>query len=131
MAQYLLATHGGASETSDDAAPRSPEAMREMMQRIVALEADMESSGTFVFGGHLHGPDAATVVRMGGSDALLTDGPYIESKEYLAGFYIIDSADLDEALGWAARVSECIERPIEVRPFAGTGRAADQMPSAD
>jgi hypothetical protein len=59
------------------------------------------------------------VVRVRGGDALTTDGPFAESKEHLAGFYMIDAEDLDSALGWASRVSEAIGRPIEVRPFAG------------
>jgi hypothetical protein len=67
----------------------------------------------------LHGPETATVVRVSGGDALTTDGPFPESKEHLAGFYMIDAEDLDSALGWATRVSEAIGRPIEVRPFAG------------
>lgn len=102
--------------------------MQEMMSTIIALEAEMDASGTFVFGGHLHGPDAATVVD---GAALMTDGPFIEAKEHVAGFYIIESADLDEATGWAQRVSACVGRPIEVRPFGGTGRVADQMPPAE
>jgi hypothetical protein len=58
------------------------------------------------------------VVRVAGADVLTTDGPFIESREHLAGFYIIEAGDLDAALSWATRVSEAIDRPIEVRPFA-------------
>ncbi len=104
--------------------------MQEMMSAIVALEAEMDASDTFVFGGHLHGPDAATVVDATSGAALITDGPFVEAKEHVAGFYIIEAADLDEAIGWADRVSACVGRPIEVRPFGGTGRVADQMPPA-
>ena len=102
--------------------------MRAMMERIVGLEAEMDATGTFVFGGQLHGPDAATVVRMGDTDLIVTDGPFVESKEHIAGFYIINADDLDAALAWAGRVSACVGRPIEVQPFAGTGRVADQFP---
>ena len=49
---------------------------------------------------------------------LTTDGPFAESKEHLGGFYIIEAADLDAALGWASKVTACINVPIEVRPFA-------------
>lgn len=101
-----------------------------MMSGIVALEAEMDDSGTFVFGGHLHGPDATTVVDRSSGAALITDGPFVEAKEHIAGFYIIESGNLDEAMGWAERVSACVGRPIEVRPFGGTGRVADQMPHA-
>ena len=82
----------------------------------------MEASGTFVFGGALHGPDAATVVRAGGGDPVMTDGPFVEAKEHVAGFYVINADDLDAALGWAGKVVDAINHPIEVRPFRATGR---------
>jgi hypothetical protein len=50
---------------------------------------------------------------------LTTDGPFVESKEHLGGFYVIQAEDLDAALGWASRVTGAIRTPIEVRPFAG------------
>lgn len=125
MSQYLLSTYSDQSEVAPE--PASPEQMAQMMEAVVNLEADMDASGTFVFGGQLHGADTSTVVRPGDADALITDGPFAESKEHIAGFYIIDAADLDEALTWAKRVTACIGRPIEVRPFAGSGRVVDQM----
>ena len=51
---------------------------------------------------------------------MTTDGPFVEAKEHLAGFYIIEAADLDEALGWAAKVTRLISSPIEVWPFVDT-----------
>jgi hypothetical protein len=125
MTQYLLSTYIVDGEVPDG--PPTPDEMQAMMGQIVALEAEMESSGTFVFAGRLHGPDAATVVHNSGAGVVVTDGPFAEAKEHIAGFYIIDAEDLDAALAWAGRVSECINRPIEVYPFAATGRAADQM----
>ena len=98
-----------------------------MMQRIIELEADMDAAGSFVFGGHLHGPDAATVVEAGAGATVMTDGPFAESKEHVAGFYVIEADDLDAALDWAERVSSCVGRAIEVRPFGGTGRVIDQF----
>lgn len=138
MGQYLLATYsqdsadveGPPAEASASDQPGSAESMQAMMQNIMALEADMDEADAFVFGGHLHGPEAATVVRADGSETLLTDGPFAESKEHMAGFYIINANDLDEALQWASRVSACIGGPIEVQPFAGTGRVADHMPGS-
>jgi hypothetical protein len=126
MTQYLLSTYVVEGEPS--AEPSPPEAMQAMMERIIALEADMDASGTFVFGGHLHGPDAATVVRISKAELVMTDGPFVESKEHISGFYIINADDLDAALVWAGRVSDCIGRSIEVQPFAATGRVADQFP---
>jgi len=125
MSQYLLSTF--AADGEPPSPPPSQETMQAMMERIVALEADMDAAGTFVFGGHLHGPDAATVVRMRNAELVMTDGPFVESKEHISGFYIINADDLDAALDWAGRVSDCIGRPIEVQPFAATGRVADQF----
>ncbi|MDH3248193.1 MAG: YciI family protein [Acidimicrobiia bacterium] len=125
MSQYLLSTWSVEDESPGE--PPTPEQMQEFMQRVIDLEAEMDASGTFLFGGGLHGPDAATVVRATEGDAIVTDGPFAESKEHIAGFYVIDADDLDEALDWANKVSAAIGRPIEVRPFRATGRVADQM----
>jgi hypothetical protein len=125
MSQYLLSTWMVEDETPGE--PPSPEQMRVFMQRVIDLEAEMDASGTFLFGGGLHGPDAATVVRATDGDAIVTDGPFAESKEHIAGFYVIEAEDLDEALTWAEKVSTAIGRPIEARPFRATGRVADQM----
>jgi hypothetical protein len=120
MNQYLLSTYGGEAEAPT--APRMPEDMHSFMERIAALEAEMAASGTFVFGGALHGPDAATVVRFTEGDPIVIDGPYIEAKEHIAGFYIINADDLDTALAWANKVVAAINHSIEVRPFRVTGR---------
>jgi hypothetical protein len=77
----------------------------------------MKSSGAWVFGGALHDPDTATVVRVSNGEVLTTDGPFAESKEHLGGFYLIEASDLDAALGWASKVTATIKHPIEVRPF--------------
>ena len=120
MGQYLLSVYTVEGEAQE--APARPEEMRAFMERVAALEADMDASGTFVFGGQLHGPDAATVVRMGDGDLVMTDGPFAEAKEHIAGFYIINAEDLDAALAWAGKVVDAINRPIEVRPLAASGR---------
>jgi hypothetical protein len=120
MGQYLLSTYAVEGEVLG--APTTPEEMQAFMQRVVALEDDMEASGTFVFGGALHDPEAATVVRMGDGDLVMTDGPFVEAKEHVAGFYIINADDLDAALAWARKVVDAINHPIEVRPFRATGR---------
>jgi hypothetical protein len=97
--------------------PKTPEEMQTFMEGVAALEAEMKGSGAFVFGGALHDPDAATVVRGSDGDLVTTDGPFAESKEHIGGFYIINADDLDEALAWAGKVVEAIHAPIEVRPF--------------
>lgn len=120
MSQYLLSTYS--VETEESPAPKTPEDMQAMMERVAAVEAEMAEVGAFVFGGALHGPDAATVVARSDGSPITTDGPFVESKEHIAGFYIIDADDLDDALTWADKVSGAIESPIEVRPFRATGR---------
>ena len=120
MGQYLLSTYS--REGEDSGRPSTPEEMGAFMKRVATLEAEMDASGKFVFGGALHGPEAATVVRADEGEAVMIDGPYVEAKEHIAGFYIIEADDLDEALGWARKVVDAIDHPIEVRPFRATGR---------
>jgi hypothetical protein len=119
--QYLLSVYEADSKV--DGAPMTPEDMQSFMQRVIALEDEMEATGTFVFGGALHGPDAATVVHRGaGLDKVVTDGPFAEAKEHIGGFYIINAESLDEALKWADKVVEATSHSIEVRPFRATAR---------
>jgi len=115
MPRYLLSTHSVEGEQRE---PMTDEQMRATYQRLTAIEEEMNASGAWVFSARLHGPDTATVVRVAGGEVLTTDGPFVESKEHLAGFYIVDAEDLDAALSWAAKVIEVIDRTIEVRPFA-------------
>jgi len=128
MSQYLLSTYMVEGEVPGG--PSTPQEMQTFMGRVIALETEMDSSGTFVFGGALHGPDAATVVRMSDADVVMTDGPFAESKEHIGGFYVINADDLDAALAWAGKVADATNHSIEVRPFRATGRVADHMPGA-
>ena len=77
----------------------------------------LKTEGHWVFAGGLAGPSSATVIDNRGEEAMFTDGPFLESKEYLAGFWIIEAADLDMALKLAAEGSKACNRKIEVRPF--------------
>jgi hypothetical protein len=124
MSQYLLTVYQAEGQTGGG--PSTEEEIRAFGARVMALEDEMEAAGAFVFGGALHGPDAATVVRGGtGLDKLTTDGPFVEAKEQIGGFYVINADDLDDALAWAGRVVEAINHAIEVRPFRATGRLRD------
>jgi hypothetical protein len=114
MPQYLLSVHSGAGEVRE---PMSDEQMQQSYQQVMALQAEMKSAGAWVFGGRLTEPDTATVVRMAGGEVLTTDGPFVESKEHLGGFYIVAAEDLDAALAWASKTTAIIGAPIEVRPF--------------
>ena len=124
MAQYLLSVHSVEGPQIEPPQPPSPEEMQQMYAQVGSLEADLKSAGAWVFGGRLHGPDTATVVRVSNGEVMTTDGPFTESKEHLGGFYIIEAKDLDAALGWASRVTRCINAPIEVRPFFNEADAA-------
>jgi hypothetical protein len=77
----------------------------------------LQAEGHWVFGGGLAAPSSATVIDNRGEEAIFTDGPFVESKEYLAGFWIMEAADLDVALKLAAEGSKACHRKIEVRPF--------------
>jgi hypothetical protein len=72
-----------------------------------------------------HSTDAATVVSSSDGDPVMTDGPFVESKEHIGGFYVINAEDLDAALAWAGKTAEATNHPIEVRPFRATGRVED------
>ena len=77
----------------------------------------LKTGGHWVFAGGLGSPSSATVIDNRGEEAMFTDGPFLESKEYLAGFWIMEAADLDMALKLAAEGSKACNRKIEVRPF--------------
>lgn len=77
----------------------------------------LQVEGHWVFAGGLAAPSSATVIDNRGDEALFTDGPFLESKEYLVGFWIIEAADLDVALKLAAEGSKACNRKVEVRPF--------------
>ena len=77
----------------------------------------LQTEGHWVFAGGLASPNTATVIDSRGGKALVTDGPFLESKEYLAGFWIIEAPDLDVALKLAAEGSKACNRKLEVRPI--------------
>ena len=104
MTYYMLRPAGG------PAAGRRPMTEREITEAIKA-------AGAWVFGGRLHDPSTATVVRATGDDVMITDGPFAETKDHLGGFYVLRTDDLDAALAWASKVSALVGTSIEVRPF--------------
>ena len=112
MNQYMLAVHyvEGVGATPADEMEAAFEAVSTFNEKLMA-------EGTWVFGGGLHPPDMATVVRNDGVEVLLTDGPFAEAKEHLGGFWVIKAPDLDAALKVAAEASAACRAPVEVRPF--------------
>jgi hypothetical protein len=111
MTRYLLTIY------QPDGEPPPPDAMDQVAKDLHALNADLRTAGAWVFTGGLHAPSSATVVRWRDGDRIITDGPYVEGKEHVGGFWIIDAPDLDVALAWADRASAATTLPIEVRPF--------------
>ncbi len=124
MSHYLLAVYGKEGEERE---PPPPAQMQEFMQRVVALEDEMEKTGTWVFGGRLADPGATRLVMTGGIEV---DDRAAAADALIAGFYIIEAKDHDAALAWARKVVEAIGAPIEVRPFTATGKVKDQQPPA-
>jgi hypothetical protein len=102
--QYLISVIG---EGADVATPDEEAAVDVFNERL-------QSEGRWVFAGGL---GAATTIDNRGEEAIVTDGPFLESKEYLAGFWIIEAADLDEAHKLATEGSKACNRKVEVRPF--------------
>jgi hypothetical protein len=126
MPQYMLSVH---MVDGEERPPMTQEAMELQMKRIGEVEADMRASNTWLFSARLHGPDTATVVRKVDGQRVVSDGPFAESKEHIGGFYVIEAADLDEALDWAERTVDAIGMPIEVWPFVATaGQEAPSVP---
>lgn len=119
MTQYLLAVHMAA-----DPSPRtmSEEEMRAGFARIADLEDEMRSAGALLVSGRLEEASAAVVVRASNGKSVSTDGPFVEAKEALGGFYIIDAPSRDGALEWAEKTSAAVGQPIEVRAFSGFRR---------
>ena len=117
MKQYLLSVY------QPDGPTPPPEVLDPIMRDINALTQEMKAAGAWVFSGGLHPASTATVVRVKDGDVLTTDGPYVEGKEHLGGFTIIQAPDLDAALEWGRKFARAIRTlPIEVRPFQHGGR---------
>jgi hypothetical protein len=105
--QYLVSV---ITDSTDLASPDEQAAIDVFNDRL-------QAEGYWVFAGGLGGPNTATVIDNRGAQALFTDGPFVESKEFIVGFWIIEAPDLDVALKLAAEGSKACNRKTEVRPF--------------
>jgi hypothetical protein len=112
MSYYLLSV-----VTPTDGQPPAPEALAKIMENLDRFHEELRSAGAWVFAGGLHAPSTATVVRPQGDEILMTDGPFIEGKEYVGGLCIVNAPDLDAALEWGRKAARATTLPIEVRPF--------------
>jgi hypothetical protein len=104
-------------DTDENRAKRTPEENGAMMAAYGALEQELAPLGIKAGGEALEGTDKATTVRVRNGKPLLTDGPFAETKERLGGFYILDCANLDEALKWAAKIPSAKFGSVEIRPI--------------
>src|SRR5688572_24403132 len=117
MKQYMLTIY------QPDGDPPAREALQKVMRDVDALSDEMKAAGAWVFAAGLHPPSSATVVRLHDGDLLLTDGPFVEAKEHVGGFTVVQAPDLDAALTWARKLARALTLdqrsglPIEVRPL--------------
>ncbi len=116
--QYLVSVIDDTAVRATPDGELDDEVARDEMAAIDAFNDRLEAEGHWVFAGGLAAPGTATVIDNRGGEALFTDGPFVESKEYLGGLWIIEAADLDVALKLAAEGSKACNRKVEVRPFA-------------
>jgi hypothetical protein len=107
MAQYLISVLTDSTEL----------ATKREMEAIDVFNEQLTTQGHWVFAAGLASPVAATVVDGRDGEPVFTDGPYLESKEHIAGFWIIEAADLDVALRLAGLGSQACNRRVEVRPI--------------
>ena len=121
MTQYLIAVY----DNPETFASVTREQMEKEFAAVDVVNQRMRDAGVFVFAGGMHGPDATTTVDGTSGKVVVTDGPHLETKEYLGGFWILELPDLDAALAWAKEATVACNRPLEVRPF----HAEDMDPS--
>lgn len=111
MTQFLVAIYH--PDDYDAAAVEDAEMVRD----IDALNDEMVAAGCRVFVGGLQQANRARTVRGRGGELLITDGPYTEAKEHVGGFWVLELADMDEALAWGRKAAIACRAPVEIRPF--------------
>ncbi len=105
-----------------DSGTQTPEAWEEMLAAYDAFGKAAAAAGVVRGGEALQASETATVVRVRDDQRLVTDGPFAETREQLGGFYLLDCADLDEAIAWASRIPGARLGAVEVRPILELGR---------
>ena len=113
MKQYLLSIYHPDGETPP------PDVLDKVMRDVDALNEELMAAGAWVFAGGLHASSTATVVRLQDGEVLTTDGPFVEGKEHVGGFWVIKAPDLDSALRWGSKLTWVTGLPVEVRPVQG------------
>lgn len=126
MTQYMLSVmHDG----TEDFESMTMEEIQPIFEAVEVFNQQVRDAGKWVFAGGLTPIESATTVDNMHGEAIVTDCPFAESKEYLGGFWIIEAADLDEALDWAKRGSAACQGKVEVRPFQD--EPSQDQPSQD
>jgi hypothetical protein len=121
MTQYLVAIHH--PEGYDGSLEGEA-----MMRDIHALNREMVAAGVRVFvGGLTAASDARSLRAQPDGKVLVTDGPYLETKEHIGGFWVLEAANLDEALAWGRKAVIACRAPVEVRPFGTPPKAAERQ----
>ena len=115
MAQYVLNLVQPVGD------PPPPEVLGPIMRKVQAVSEEVRAAGAWVFAAGLHAPEASTVLKPQGDEVLVVDGPYVEAKEFVGGFTVVEADDLDAALEWGRRYARATGLPIEVRPVANRG----------
>ncbi len=110
MPQFLVAIHH-----PDDYDPSTED--EAMMLAIDALNEEMTAAGARLFAGGLRSVSGAKSLRARGGKVLVTDGPYLETKEHIGGSWMLEARDMDEALEWGRRAVIACRAPVEVRQF--------------
>lgn len=115
MSQYLLLVwHDDEYEVdfeSDDS--------QRIVAQVMAFNGSLQSAEALVFAGGLQPASSAIVVRSGAAGHTEVDGPYVEAKEQMGGFWIVEAADIEIAKDWARKAADACERPVELRPLQG------------
>jgi len=111
MTQYLLSVYHPEGE------PLPEDVLSKIMADVDVVNQELKDAGAWVFAGGLHPSSTATVLTAKNGDVLLTDGPFVEGKEHIGGFWVINAPDLDSALDWGRKAARACRVPIEVRPF--------------
>ena len=122
--RYMLAIFGEEGGWDDV----SPEEMQEGMKLWGAYEKELVDTGAYIAGEGLQPSATATTVKREGEERTVTDGPFAETKEQLGGFYLIECANLDEALEWAKKVPVGDGQSTEVRPVMDYGEFGYESP---
>lgn len=115
--KYMLLLYG---EQDAGPAPQTQE-FAQMLEEYMAATQDMRTAGVLLDSSPLQSVTSATTVRVRGGDREVVDGPFAEIKEMLGGYYLIDCADLDEAVGWAAKIPAVKYGSVEIRPLMQMG----------